>query len=90
MSEFNYRNHHFPNAVLMAEYILECDKQDKYTAEKERQEKLISEKETRVEEIQNKCDEINKLIENYNKDYNDSLAVKSKYYNPFDVFNTFR
>ena len=49
--ELNYRGKAFINPVAMANYILECDKQDKAKIEKERQEKLKAEKDTRHSEV---------------------------------------
>lgn len=75
MERFYYRDHHFANAVSMANYILECDKQDKAKIEKERQEKLKAEKQTRYEEVDKAYKEYEKIRDKFNTDYNNNYFV---------------
>ena len=76
MAEFCYREHHFPNAVSMANYILECDKANKAKAEFERQEKLKAEQKARAEEVEKAYTE---YVDICNKAREKYLAIRSKY-----------
>ena len=75
------------NEVAMANCILADDEIKRFNAEKEQQEKLNAEKQIKREEIQTKYNEVKQLIEDYKKEYHETLMIKSSYYNPFDLFN---
>jgi hypothetical protein len=91
MVEYKYRDKEFENAVSMANYILECDKQDKLNEEKIKRERLKAEKASKQKELDDVYDEYlktcevakekyNKVFYKYIKDYgNDGLNANMLY-----------